>query len=167
MKELLEELLIMDEFDIKKVLRTSALTGIIGASAAGLGAKKGLSQRGIEKPETAVKSEQPVKSEQSANWQVIKMRVTAYCPCPKCCGTDSPGITASGYKIQSGDAFVAADKRYSFGTKMIIRGYNNDQPVKVLDRGGAIKGNRIDVFFPTHEEALEWGVKNIDVKIQM
>jgi len=167
MKELLEELLIMNEFDIKKGLRTAATAGLIGAGAFGLGAKKGLFQRGIEKPETSVKIEQPVKSEQSANWQVIKMRVTAYCPCPECCGTDSPGITASGYKIQSGDAFVAADKRYSFGTKMIIQGYNNDQPVKVLDRGGAIKGNRIDVFFPTHEEALEWGVKNIDVKIQM
>jgi len=166
MQELLEQLLILDEFDIKKALKTAAVTGIIGASAAGLDYRKGLSQREIEKPETAVKVEQPVKAEQSADWQVIKMRVTAYCPCPKCCGMGSPGITASGHKIQSGDVFVAADKRYSFGTKMIIPGYNNNQSVEVLDRGGAIKGNKIDVFFPTHEEALEWGVKNIDVKVQ-
>jgi 3D (Asp-Asp-Asp) domain-containing protein len=48
---------------------------------------------------------------------------------------------------------------------MVVPGYNNDKPVKVLDRGGAIKGDRVDVFFPTHEEALEWGVQNLDVKV--
>ena len=95
----------------------------------------------------------------------VSMKVTAYCPCTKCCGTDSPGITANGHKIKPGDVFVAADKRYTFGTELIVTGYNKAQPVKVLDRGGAIKGNRIDVFFHTHQEALEWGVQYIDVKI--
>ena len=93
------------------------------------------------------------------------MRVTAYCGCPECCGTDSPGITVSGYKIQEGDVFVAADKRYPFGTEMIIPGYNNSEPVKVLDRGGVIQGNRVDVFFPIHKQALEWGVQNLNVKV--
>lgn len=93
------------------------------------------------------------------------MRVTAYCPCPICCGEYSDGITACGHKIQPGDTFVAADGRYSFGTEMLIPGYNNSQPVKVLDRGGAIKGNKLDVFFATHQEALEWGVKHLDVKV--
>ena len=93
------------------------------------------------------------------------MKVTGYCPCPKCCGQYSDGITATGHKIQPGDAFVAADKRYSFGTEMIIEGYNNGKPVKVLDRGGAIKGNKLDAFFHTHQQALEWGVRYIDVKV--
>jgi len=63
MKELLEKTLAVDmnEFDIKKGLRTAATAGLIGAGAFGLGAKKGLFQRGIEKPETFVKVEQPVK----------------------------------------------------------------------------------------------------------
>lgn len=97
--------------------------------------------------------------------KIINMKVTAYCPCKKCCGKYADGITASGYKIQSGDKFLAADKRYPFGTKMIVPGYADNKPVKVLDRGGAIKGNRLDVFFPTHQEALNWGVKNLPVKI--
>ena len=104
-------------------------------------------------------------NEQFGEWRTVRMRVTAYCPCRKCCGQYSDGITACGHKIQPGDTFVAADGRYSFGTEMLIPGYSNNQPVKVLDRGGAIKGNKLDVFFATHQEALEWGVKRLDVKV--
>ena len=165
MRELLEKILAVNELDVKRAFRTTAAAGLIGAAAAGLGYQKHLSQKPIEKP--AVTVEEPAAQEEEAKvWQTVRMRVTAYCPCPECTGTDSPGITASGHKIQSGDAFVAADKRYAFGTEMIIPGYNDNQPVEVLDRGGAIKGDRIDVFFPTHDEALEWGVKNLDVEVQ-
>ena len=99
-------------------------------------------------------------------WESIEMRVTAYCPCPKCCGEYSDGITACGYVIQPGDTFVAADRRYPFHTEMLIPGYSNNRPVKVLDRGGAIKGNRLDVFFATHEEALQWGVQYLEVNVR-
>ena len=98
-------------------------------------------------------------------WQTVQMRVTAYCPCSKCCGPSANWTTASGHKIQPGQALVATDKRYPFGTEMIIPSYNNNQPVKVLDRGGAIKGNRIDVFFTSHRQALNWGVQSLPVKI--
>ena len=105
-------------------------------------------------------------SKQSGEWQTVQMRVTAYCPCPKCCGEYSDGVTASGHKIRLGDAFVAADNKYSFGTEMIIAGYKNGEPVKVLDRGGVIRGNRLDVFFHSHEEALKWGVRHLGVKVR-
>jgi len=105
-------------------------------------------------------------SEQPGEWQTVQMRVTAYCPCPKCCGEYSDGETACGHKIRPGDSFAAADRKYPFGTEMVIAGYQNTQPVKVLDRGGAIRGNRLDVFFHSHEEALEWGVKYVDVKVR-
>jgi len=98
-------------------------------------------------------------------WQTVQMRVTAYCPCQKCCGEYSDGQTASGHRIRPGDAFVAADKEYPFGTEVIIAGYNNELHVNVLDRGGAIRGNRLDVFFHSHQEALNWGVKYLDVKV--
>lgn len=99
-------------------------------------------------------------------WQTVQMRVTAYCPCPKCCGSYSDGVTASGHKISPGDSFAAADSRYPFGTEIIIAGYNSGQAVEVLDRGGAITGNRLDVFFHSHQEALNWGVRYLDVKIR-
>ena len=101
-----------------------------------------------------------------ATEKTVLMRVTAYCACPKCCGEYSDGITASGHKIKAGDTFVAADGRYAFGSEMVIEGYNGGKAVKVLDRGGAIKGDKIDVFFGSHQEALEWGVRYIKVRIQ-
>jgi 3D (Asp-Asp-Asp) domain-containing protein len=115
--------------------------------------------------ESSIESNTETNIEQPEEWEIIEMRVTAYCPCPQCCGEYSDGITACGHDIQPGDTFVAADGRYSFYTEMLIPGYSNSQPVKVLDRGGAIKGNRLDVFFATHDEALEWGVQYLEVNV--
>lgn len=108
-------------------------------------------------------------------WQLVKCdgavepqiggmyRVTAYCPCEKCCGRYADGITASGHRIKKGDRFIAADPNIPFGIRFIIPGYNDDKPVLVLDRGGAIKGKCIDVFFDDHQQALNWGVKWLKV----
>ena len=116
--------------------------------------------------ETKIESDTGRNIELPGEWEMIEMRVTAYCPCPSCCGEYSDGITANGHEIQPGDTFVAADRRYSFHTEMLIPGYSNSQPVKVLDRGGAIKGNRLDVFFATHQEALQWGVQYLEVNVR-
>ena len=123
-------------------------------------------QKPIKSKTNTDKSKDKDDTEPPEVWETVRMRVTAYCPCPICCGEYSDGITACGHKIKPGDTFVAADKRYSFYTKMLIPGYSNSQPVKVLDRGGAIKGNRLDVFYATHKEALQWGVQYLDVKIR-
>ncbi|MFZ9033020.1 MAG: 3D domain-containing protein [Anaerohalosphaeraceae bacterium] len=100
-------------------------------------------------------------------WRTVRMRVTGYCPCSQCCGSFSDGITANNHHIQPGDTFVAADKSYPFGTEMAIPGYNSDRAVKVMDRGGAIKGSRLDLFFHTHQQALQWGVQHLDVLIKI
>jgi 3D (Asp-Asp-Asp) domain-containing protein len=99
--------------------------------------------------------------------RTLVMQVTAYCPCQKCCGPNAHGITASGKDITYNDGrFVAADTRsLPFGTRLVIPGYHNTQPVEVIDRGGAIKGDKLDVFFPTHEEALKWGRQTVEVTI--
>ncbi len=95
------------------------------------------------------------------------MEVTAYCGCKKCCGPHAIGLTASGRPISyNSGVFVAADtKLLPFGTRLLIPGYNDGKPVEVIDRGSAIKGHHIDVFFPTHEEAVEWGRKWIAVSV--
>ena len=74
---------------------------------------------------------------------------------------------ASGYSVRTnGMRLVAADTTLlPFGSMLSIPGYDDGMIVPVLDRGGAIKGNRLDVLFPTHEQALQWGVQHLDVTI--
>lgn len=100
-------------------------------------------------------------------WKTVRMRVTAYCTCPRCCGKFSDGLTADLHKIRRGDVFVAADKRVPFGTEMIIPGYNKERPVEVKDRGRLIKGNRLDVFFNDHKVAKKWGTRYLDVLVKV
>ncbi len=93
----------------------------------------------------------------------LAFTVTAYCPCEVCCGRFSDGITASGHIIQPGDKFAAAPPEVPYGTMLDIPGYG---VVPVLDRGGSIKGNRLDVFFSDHETALKWGAQKLEVKFK-
>ncbi len=88
--------------------------------------------------------------------------VTAYCPCEKCCGKWSDGITASGKPAEG--FFVAAPPDIPFGTLVVVHGYADGLPVPVWDRGNAIQGNNLDVFFPDHQTALNWGRRKMKVK---
>jgi len=94
---------------------------------------------------------------------IVEMNVSAYCPCAICCGEYADGYTACG-KLAQG-CFVAAPGSYPFGTILVVPGYNESRPVAVLDRGGAIKGNKLDVFFPTHQQALQWGRRTLRVRV--
>ncbi len=97
-------------------------------------------------------------SVQSSSVQIYK--VTAYCPCSKCCGKYANGITAVGTTAVAGKT-IATDRKFSFGTKLKINGH----VYTVEDRGGAIKGNRIDIYMNTHAEALAWGVRYLPVEV--
>ena len=95
------------------------------------------------------------------------MTVTAYSPDAESCGEFADGVTASGYSVwTNGMKLVAADTRlFPFGTVLSIPGYNNGRPVPVLDRGGMIKGDRLDLLFPTHKLARAWGTQRLEVTV--
>ena len=82
---------------------------------------------------------QAQKQHEGDKWVTVRMRVTGYCACTRCCGKDD-GITANMHRIRPGDVLVAADKKFRFGTQMMVPGYNDGQPVKVMDRGRVITG---------------------------
>lgn len=111
----------------------------------------------------------------------IMIEATGYCPCGKCCGwvrnwygrvvyaygpnkgkPKKVGICADGTKARRGTA--AADTRYyPFGTRLYVPGYGY---ATVQDRGGDIRGPyRIDLYFPTHGEALQWGRLRVPVTV--
>lgn len=87
-------------------------------------------------------------------------RVTGYCACSKCCGKFASGYTSSGTKATAGRT-VAASTQYNFGTQLLING----KAYTVEDRGGAITGNKLDIYFDTHAEAIAWGVKYLPVEV--
>ena len=99
----------------------------------------------------------PRTTSTGASGQIYK--ITAYCSCAKCCGKTT-GITASGTKATAGRT-IAAPARFAFGTKLSLNG----KVYTVEDRGGAINGNRIDLYVNSHAEALAWGVRYLPVSV--
>ncbi|MBQ6263057.1 MAG: 3D domain-containing protein [Clostridia bacterium] len=99
-------------------------------------------------------------------------KLTAYCGCSKCCGkwgenrpVDEYGKTivrtAGGYRAVEGVTVAADISVLPYGTKVII----NDHEYTVQDRGGAINGNIIDIYFEFHQAALEFGVQYANVYV--
>lgn len=94
-------------------------------------------------------------------------KATAYCSCEKCCKKDpsdkSYGITASGKKAKWGT--VAVDRSIiKLGTELKIDGFP-DTIFRAEDVGSTIKGKHIDVWFPSHREAVQFGVQEIVVQL--
>lgn len=86
-------------------------------------------------------------------------RVTAYCPCSKCCGKWANGITSTGVTATEGRTIAVDPKIIPYGSILEING----QRYVAEDCGGAIKDKRLDIFFNSHEDALKWGVQYHDV----
>jgi len=82
---------------------------------------------------------------------------TGYCSGP-CCGGGS-GLTYSGTVPQPNHTVSADLDRFPIGTKLMI----NDIIYTVEDMGSAVKGNCVDIFYSTHDEALEHGRKTEEV----
>lgn len=90
-------------------------------------------------------------------------KVTAYSDSPFLNGTDGRGITRSGVKTHWG--CVAVDPRIiPLGTRLVIENYEGTV-FTALDTGGGIKGRWIDIWFPTDDEALEHGLKELAIAI--
>lgn len=94
-------------------------------------------------------------------YKQIKVVATAYCPCSKCCGK-SDGITATGTKATAGRTIAVDPSVIPYGSEVIINGHT----YVAEDTGGAIKGNRIDIYFATHEDAKSFGRQTLTAKIK-
>lgn len=126
-----------------------------------------LAQTGRAKPPPATRADNSPRQPAPASSYKVRMLVTAYCPCKRCCGQQACGVTASGKRVSTNKSrFVAADEdRLAFGSRVSIPGYHSGVSVPVLDRGGAIKGRRLDVFFPAHVTAKQWGARWLTVTV--
>lgn len=92
--------------------------------------------------------------------------ITAYCSCSKCCGQYAKNrpVDKDGIEIIKGASGRRLVAKYSvasdlpFGTKIDISGFG---VVEVMDRGGAVHGNHLDLFFSNHAQALQWGKRTM------
>ena len=108
--------------------------------------------------------------------KVASLPTSAYCNCRYCCGwyyrkgvptvrgtgkRKAVGITSSGVRARTGT--VAVDPRvYPVGTVFYVRGYGY---AIAEDRGGAVRGKALELWFPSHATALRWGRKKSEVRI--
>jgi 3D (Asp-Asp-Asp) domain-containing protein/LysM repeat protein len=91
----------------------------------------------------------------------ITVQATAYtASCNGCSGTTATGINI---KDNPNEKVIAVDPSViPLGSKVYVEGYGE---AIAADTGGAIKGNRIDVFIPSEQAALDFGVKQVKVTI--
>lgn len=87
-------------------------------------------------------------------------KTTAYCPCHQC--SEGWGRLTSSGALATADHTVAVDRRViPIGTHLLING----QEYVAQDVGGGVKGNHIDIYFNTHSETTQYGVRNAEVFI--
>lgn len=93
--------------------------------------------------------------------RTMTVEATAYTAyCNGCSGT-----TANGTDLRANPHLkvIAVDPRViPLGTKVWVEGYGE---AVAADTGGAIKGNKIDVFIPNKSGAYEWGRRTVTIKI--
>lgn len=84
--------------------------------------------------------------------------ITAYCPCRKCCGAWSDGLTATGVPALPG--VVAVDPEViPLGSTVVIDG----QEYLAADTGSGVNGLHVDVCTDSHETAVSFGKRTADV----
>lgn len=86
--------------------------------------------------------------------KALAMRASAY--------THTGSNTASGTKPKAGFSVAVDPDTIPLGTYLYVDGYGY---CKAEDTGGAIKGNKIDLFFDTERECLNWGVRTVRVYV--
>lgn len=85
-------------------------------------------------------------------------KIYHYCPCVKCCGKND-GITATGTRAREGHTIAVDPEVIPLGSEVIIEG----KTYIAEDTGGSIKGNKIDIYVASHQEALRLGIKTAEV----
>lgn len=145
------------------------LTGLVilaGAMAAGalLGGGAAYSITDVQEPSKAtfrpVVVQTSMEAQEPELVSIGTFTAYAYCPCEKCCGQWSGGPTASGVMPEEGRTVAADWDVLPAGTEIYIDGIGWRT---VEDTGGAIRGDTIDIFFESHEEAAAFGVQQVEL----
>lgn len=107
---------------------------------------------------------EPPEPEPAPQYEIYE--VTAYTAGPESTGKrpgyPAYGITASGAPVRENHT-LACPPEMAFGTRVYIPYF--DETFVCKDRGGAIKGRRLDVYMESVEDALEFGRRELKVEV--
>lgn len=85
-------------------------------------------------------------------------KLTAYCPCSSC--SEGWGRNTSTGAVATANHTIAVDPRViPYGSKILINGI----VYTAEDKGGGVRGNHIDIFYNTHQEARALGTRYQEV----
>lgn len=124
-----------------------------------------VSKKAVSKAKSKAKAKAtkkaPSRSDNDSILKEITVSASAYTAgCNGCSGITSTGINL---KKNPDLKVIAVDPRViPLGSKVYVEGYGY---AIAGDTGGAIKGNKIDVFIPTKSGALNWGRKTVKIKV--
>lgn len=118
-------------------------------------------------------AEEPTAQEEPELIPLGSFKTTAYCTCVKCCGiwssehpsrigTDYVQKTATGTIPTEGRTIAVDPDVIPFGTVVIIDGHE----YIAEDTGSAVVGNTIDIYFASHDAALQYGVQTKTIYIK-
>ena len=115
-----------------------------------------------EQAPVAEESQATTTTTATPSGKTLVMESTAYSSDPR----DTLGggtITATGQNLLQNPMAVAVDPTViPLGSRLYVEGYGE---AIASDTGGAIKGNIIDVHFPTYEQCIQWGRRTVTVTI--
>ena len=101
----------------------------------------------------------PVKEAAEKGESLGLFTTSGYCTCELCCAGESESLTFSGTVPQAEHTISADLDLLPLGTKVII----NDVVYTVEDKGSSVLGNRIDIYYASHEEAVAHGAQEVEV----
>lgn len=103
-------------------------------------------------------TQKPADTRKYKTIRVSATAYTAYC-------TGCSGVTATGINLRKNpnQKVIAVDPRViPLGSKVWVEGYGE---AIAGDTGGAIKGNKIDLYMKTKNEAYKWGRRTVTIKV--
>ena len=123
-----------------------------------------------EEKNSVAESEEDIVVPEIKKESLGEFKLTAYCSCEKCCGKwalnrpkDENGkdivYGSTGAILVAGTSIAVDPSVIPYGSQVEINGHT----YIAQDTGGAIKGNRIDVYFDNHQDALNFGVQYAEV----
>lgn len=143
------------------------LVGIFAGTYVDKVCSENIAEASVEKPAYIEEMEEPELE------YLGECMITHYCSCPICCdqyGENRPVdeygneivYTASGAIAEAGKTIAVDPEVIPLGSTVYIDG----KEYVAEDVGGAIKGNRIDIYSSSHDEALNLGVKYSSVYME-